>query len=467
MAEAAAGRRLSGTRFPSDTLLRGPVLRAAQALWIALMGSTLVLFAMAIGPRYRELRAISINAKFVLEDFYPSAGKSWLERFVSTDFYPYFELGLEVATLAGLAVIGFVIFARMPNDWRIISISVGFVTYAAYITPPLDALTVVNPELEIPIRIVRATGGGLSLLFFYLFPGGHFVLRFTKVLAVAWGICNIVGAAFPETAVDFNIVRPHAILGGVVGTADYATSSPYDVTVACFFVLFGFLATGAASQIYRYVKVSSEIERRQTKGVVVAFTLVVLGFAAFVLPRIFLGSLRESGIPNFIYHLIGVPIFFLLLLLVPLFFGISILRHRLWDIEVIVNRALVYATVTATLAGLYFLGIVLLQDLLSPFTQGSRIAVASTTLAVAGLFQPVRNRVQDFIDGHFYRRKYDAAKTLEDFSTKLRDQIDLDALTDELVGVVGETMQPAKVGLWLRAPEEPEEEPRETGARNG
>jgi hypothetical protein len=136
---------------------------------------------------------------------------------------------------------------------------------------------------------------------------------------------------------------------------------------------------------------------------------------------------------------------------VPTAVGIAITRYRLYEIDLLINRTLVYGSLTVTLIALYFVGIVVLQRafvLLSGET--STLAVVASTLLSAVLFTPLRRRIQGFIDRRFYRSKYDAAKTLEAFSAKLRDETDLDALSDDLVEVVSETMQPAHVSLWLR-----------------
>jgi hypothetical protein len=145
----------------------------------------------------------------------------------------------------------------------------------------------------------------------------------------------------------------------------------------------------------------------------------------------------------------------------PIAIGIAILRYRLYEIDTLINRTLVYGLLTAMLVALYFGGIVVLQRFFIILTgQQSTLAVVASTLLIAALFTPLRRRIQSFIDRRFYRRKYDARKTLEAFSAQLREDTDLNALSEDLVGVVRETMQPAHVSLWLR----PEASPKGTQA---
>ena len=184
-------------------------------------------------------------------------------------------------------------------------------------------------------------------------------------------------------------------------------------------------------------------ERQQLKWFVYGVAVLVVGFLAA-----FLGFGLHS-----VAWFLGIAAFNFL----PIAAGIAILRYRLYDIDLIINRTLVYGVLTAALALVYVGSIVLLQGLFRALTGGtSQLAVVASTLAIAALFVPLRRRVQAFIDRRFYRRKYDVAKTLQAFNTRLRDDVDLDNVADDLVEVIKETMQPAHVTLWLRPPERKE-----------
>ena len=197
------------------------------------------------------------------------------------------------------------------------------------------------------------------------------------------------------------------------------------------------VASGAAV-IVRFRRSRGD-ERQQLKWFAYAVGIMIVVFVIWF-------SLALTGLvpPSSLMYelpLIGIPVAT----------GIAILKYRLYDIDVIVNRTLVYGSLTLVLALMYFCGIVILQRLFVALTgQQSTLAIVASTLLIAALFTPLRRRIQSFIDRRFYRRKYDARKTLEGFSAQLRNETDLNALSDDLVGVVRETMQPAHVSLWLR-----------------
>ena len=216
-----------------------------------------------------------------------------------------------------------------------------------------------------------------------------------------------------------------------------------------FCVFLGSVVTLVWSQIYRYRRVSSLAQRQQTRWVVFGTALGVAGTFPFQLPVDL--ALVDGDTP--LTLLLLRTGFALSFLLVPLSIGVAVLRSRLFDVDVLINRTLVYGSLTLMLALLYFGGATLAQISFGAITGQERlpqITVVASTLAIAALFNPLRRRIQAFIDRRFYRKKYDGRKTLEAFSAKLRDETDLDALNEDLVGVVRETMQPAHISLWLR-----------------
>jgi hypothetical protein len=170
-------------------------------------------------------------------------------------------------------------------------------------------------------------------------------------------------------------------------------------------------------------------------GLLAAFSPILIAAAAAHDSRLLVPSSILGGV---------------LFLGVPLSIGIAILRYRLFDIDLLINRTLVYGATTAAIALTFWVGIVALQALLRPLTSGSELAVAASTLMSFALFQPVRRRVQDAVDRRFNRSRYDAARTLDAFADRLRDEVNLDALRSDLLDAVEETMAPASMSLWLR-----------------
>jgi len=213
---------------------------------------------------------------------------------------------------------------------------------------------------------------------------------------------------------------------------------------AILFIMTPLLTAAAALAVFIRLRRAIGVERQQIKWF--AYTAVATVSAAtlaYIIPRVIDTPLW--------FERVGFALYIAFIPAIPISIGIAILRYRLYDIDILINRTLVYGSLTAMLVALYFVGIVVLQRFFVLLTgQQSTLAVVASTLLIAALFSPMRRRIQSFIDRGFYRRKYDAAKTLEVFSAKLRDETDLDALSEDLVGVVRDTMQPAHVSLWLR-----------------
>jgi hypothetical protein len=205
------------------------------------------------------------------------------------------------------------------------------------------------------------------------------------------------------------------------------------------------LALLAAISMLGRLSYASEVERQQIKWFAYA---AAVAFSGGIVQHNLSVALNVSWVwwVGFVLSTVG-------LFGIPISLGVAILRYRLYEIDLIINKTLVYGALTAILALLYFGSVTLLQYLLSVLAgEGNTLAIVASTLAIAALFNPLRIRIQSFIDRRFYRRKYDASRTLETFGSRLRDETDLETISEDLVGVVKETMQPAHVSLWLHPP---------------
>jgi hypothetical protein len=206
------------------------------------------------------------------------------------------------------------------------------------------------------------------------------------------------------------------------------------------------------SQIYRYRSISGPEQRQQTKWVIFGTSI---GFGGFLVLVALQGILPGFEKPGVLGGLFGQTITTVLFLMIPLSIGVAILRSRLFDIDVVINCALVYALLTTALVLVYAGSVVGLQFVFRVVTgQETQLAVVASTLVIAVLFNPLRHHIQAFIDRLFYRKKYDAAKALETYAQRLREEVNLENLAGELVAVVEQTIQPAHVSLWLRDGEE-------------
>jgi hypothetical protein len=263
-------------------------------------------------------------------------------------------------------------------------------------------------------------------VFFFTFPDGRFVPRWTRWLAALWAVLFVPNVFFSGSSLD--------LLDGPL-----------------FFVYVGSLVL---AQVYRYARVASPVERQQTKWVVFGFAAAIGGFGATVVLGDVVPGVRQYGA---IADVISGVLIYAFILLIPISISVAVLRSRLYDIDVVINRTLVYTILTTVLGLLYFGSIALLQAVLLALTgQGAQLAVVASTLLIAALFNPVRHRTQSLVDRRFYRGKYDAERVLTTFSGTLRDETDLDRLSEDLLDVVRETVQPEQVSLWLKPLDEKE-----------
>ena len=315
--------------------------------------------------------------------------------------------------------IGVLLFWRKSDNWMALLVALMLVVQGA---DSLSGVVSVSTEAgQVAAHVLEFLAFLLLFLVFCLFPNGRFVPHWIGWLVVGF-LPVLLLSTFP--------ILPFQQLWMLVW--------------------YGFLGGGVLAQLYRYRWGSSPMQRQQTKWVVLGVGVVFSVEFGLFLSFLLVPSLGPTGsLPPWLLEALSntVPA------LIPLSFGLAILRYRLWDIDVLINRVLVYGLLTALLTLVYFSSVTLLQFLLRGLIGQAlqdQWAVVGSTLAIAALFQPVRRRIQRSIDRRFYRRKYDAARTIAAFSSTLRHEVDLDQLREELVTVVQETMQPSHISLWLR-----------------
>jgi hypothetical protein len=401
---------------PSPTL-SGRWLLLARVAWVALTAVVIGFHVAGIPYLYaRQIGKLSFG-RFTTEQL-----RALKNLGLTPEFYAVYAVAVPVGTMLVFTTIATVIFWRRSEDRMALFGAFMLVVFggAALTSGVPQTLAAAHPTLRFPVHLLDYLGQVAFVVFFYLFPSGRFVPRWTRWLAIAVALLYVPDIFFPHSPLD--------LLDGPL--------------------FLGFLGSLVIAQVYRYRWVSNPVERQQTKWVVFGVAIALVAFTMILTLANYVPSFEPTGPLGL---MVAETCIYGLIALIPLAIGVAILRSGLYDIDILINRTLVYGSLTITLVALYFGGIVVLQRFFVLLTgQRSTIAVVASTLAIAALFNPLHRRIQAFIDRRFYRRKYDARKTLEAFSSKLRDETDLDALNNELVGVVRETMQPARVSLWLR-----------------
>jgi hypothetical protein len=403
----------------TNTRLRGRWLLLARVGWIVVTVTIVVLNIIALPDLYaapitpqelQELHRLGLSPMLyrILED---------------VEDAPF-----QVVNLA----LGLLLFLRRSNDRMALFCAFTLVTFGGalpfydFSVGAVEPTLAANGVLRIVALVLFGIGESSAVIFFYLFPSGRFVPRWTH-----W--CALLVVAYYLAVVFFPVLPSNA--GGP----------------ATYFIPLS-LVTAAVAQVYCYRRVSTPRERQQTKWAVFGVVLAIAIIAAYaLLGPLIPPSMRDSVVLNNLN-----PVFPVALSLIPIFIAIAVSHTRLWDIDTLINRALVYGSLTALLAALYAGLIVSLEGVAGAVDRGTAqqpIVLVISTLVIAALFQPVRHRVQGIIDRRFYRTKYDMTRTLAEFEATLRSEVDPSQLSEHLMGTVEETMQPAQVSLWLAQPE--------------
>ena len=408
-----------------DTRLQGRWLLLARSLWGILVVSTLVIVLLSLPVYLTQLQTPCVGSECAYQQLSPQQVELLKGLRLSPDNYATYMIALMLATMGVCLVVSTLIVWRRSHDRMALLVAFMLVTFG-----PIFVTSTVpdGSPLQIPNACLNFLAFSLFVFVFLLFPTGQFVPRWTSWTAVGSLAVQVPATFFPNS--DFT-------LNTLVGTLSYP-------------VLIAETAILAVVQLYRYRWVSSPLQRQQTKWVVFGIALPATVYVVGTVLSLIFPALDDSSSLYGAPYQLALTVSTFLLLFVPLSFGFAMLRYRLWDVDVLINRTLVYGSLTAILTGVYVGLIIGLQALLDGIiSQDNSVAIVVSTLVIVALSQPLRKRLQTLIDRRFYRRKYDAAKTLAAFSATLRNEVDVSHLSEQLIAVIEETMQPASISLWL------------------
>jgi MFS family permease len=418
---ASQAKRSSDRSGAPRTRLRGRRLILARVLWVAVVTLIVALFLARLPAYDTALQAVCTGAACGYAQPTPDSAQALQKLGLSVATYAAFTLALDIALAFLCFALGAVIFWRRSDDWMALLGALAVVASVA-LNPNVYGMDMSSAWGWLAM-VMYVFGTGMYLLVLSL-SDGRFVTRWARWLLLFWVVAVI----------------------------------HYFIFMNIFYQLVWLAALGLLliAQAYRHRSASSPLQRQQGKWFLFGGCVEVIIGVGFTVPLLIFPSLGQAG--SF-YQLVAALALIVLSLIFPLSLGLAILRYRLWDIDIIIHRTLVYSTLTVLLAAVYFGLVFALQFLLRGLiSQTSGVAIVVSTLAIAALFQPLRRRIQSLIDRRFYRRKYDAARTLAAFSATIRDEVDLNQLCTKLTAVVEETMQPAHVSLWLCPPKRSSEE---------
>lgn len=409
-----------GVRNGSETRLHGRWLLIARITWGIVIAFALGMFVASLFA-YPRIFALTTT---------PCSGSACSDFQLSpASFQALHKLGISPGVFLTLIMvpyswlptpvwigIGIILVWRKSDDWYALLVSLWLIVWGVGFATSFGSVPSIEPAFHIPSQVFKVLYEVLIIPAILLFPNGRLAPRWSIGLIAIWTI-----AQFPILFADplqlFVIVGMGVIL------------------------------------IYRYVRVLTPVQRQQAKWLIFALLIDIAVFwIGWRLLTLALPSLEAQGA---IAGALNAALWALTFLLIPISIGIAMMRYRLWDIDIIINRTLVYGLLTAMLTLLYVglvLGLQFLFDRIAgPTTANSPLILVGSTLIIAALFRPLRHRIQSIIDRRFYRKKYDAEKTLAAFSATLRNEVDLNELQAQLLAVVQETMQPSHVSLWLRS----------------
>lgn len=422
---ANSGQSRNSSETVGPIMLRQPWLNLARGAWILL--SALAAVALIAGT------VLAVQAPLPACTTPGAACGPWTVSY--EDIVMAQQAGMPAQVMAVLYyatsillktvffAVGLLIFWRRSNDWIALLLSLMLTLFA------LEGIDNLGPWMPV-VTALYALAAVIFMLLPFVFPNGRFVPRWALWIFAPLGIGAIMATALPQLGLPIND-RIYAV----------ALLAPFAV----------WFVTAIYAVIYRYRRISNFTERQQTKWVMAGLLGTFILFIPFIFVTLFFPPSQPS-LPRVAFmFLVYLPFYVVSYLCLPGGIAFAILRYRLYDIDVIIRRTLVYTTVTGLLALVYFGSVITLQALFQSVTgERSALVVVLSTLLIAALFHPLRTRIQSTINRRFYRKKYDAQQVLARFGITARDETDMQALTTELARVVQETMEPEQVHVWLK-----------------
>ncbi|MBN1177602.1 MAG: GAF domain-containing protein [Anaerolineae bacterium] len=443
---AAAGK--DTCRNPNVALLCQRLPSAIKWAWSLLAVMTLGLFAYAIIVNFAYLpRATSMVNRAVLE-----------LMGLSPEHFALFRIIIDIGTALVFFIVAGGIFWRITDDWVARLMSVALLTVGVAISPSLDPLLRARPAFSIPIVLIRGLAIGSTLAVFYIFPDGKFFPRWTRPLTFIWAGWALAWLLFP-TAFELDLESLPLTVRFLMQMMSFDVAAidrvyGYLRVSSLTIVLLGWFGSGVFAQVSRYTHHSSDVQRQQTKWVVLGLTAAVIGYFGFQLLRLAIPPFRQPGLTSMLFEAIGRPISAALILMGPLAIAISVFKFRLWAIDPLIQRGLVYGTLTTALGVFYFGSVIVFQQLFRTITgYDSTLAIAVSTLIIFALGQPLRRRLQDFIDRRFYRERIDFRRAFTNFSREVRTIIDLPELLRVLVDRTTHLVHAIYGAVFLRQPD--------------
>ncbi|MFZ6031268.1 MAG: AAA family ATPase [Chloroflexota bacterium] len=395
--------------------------------WLLLAALILGFFILSISPRLLELTQLPYLERATLE----------IDLGFSVEAYAVYVFAIEAIVLLAFFATAAIIYWQKSDDWVVFLVSASLMTFVAAVIPAYDTLARAAPKTESMVALLHILGVGLTLWVLYIFPDGHFIPSWTCILARIGGGWLLLWVIFSPTA-DFSLAtRFLQVLTYTFMPDPMHADRVVDAlrVSALSFVLLLWFATGLVAQMHRYRNTSTEAQRQQTRWIVFSLLIAFIGYFAYNLPQQIIPAFKEPGYSRLVYVIIGEPIYLITLITVPVFITVSITYHRLWNIDFLINRTLVYGAVTGVLGAMYFLSIIVLQKISLALTGGERseFIVGVTTVVFTLLFMPVRRRIQQLVDRRFYREQVDFRAAFTEFSQQVRTIIELPELLHVLV----------------------------------